>query len=180
MEHRSDVLRLSDLLLRLECATAHEAPAVGIKSLLKLHHLLHVRRRYLVVPGLPEDYGRRIAEVDDRVSHRLYALRPRTTRDVALLVARRSGAHDAELVERADGRGFRRDVHPADEICVRLADERGVIVLQPIRGNAYRGPLVSRPLCIASKPDILSVYEKPALRRVVLHFAETCANRLAV
>ena len=122
VEHRADVLRLRDLLLRLQRAAAHEAESIRVDLFLELDHLLHVRRGNLVVARLPEDDGRRIAEVDHRVAHRLYTMRPGASGDIALLVARGRGVDDAELVVRAHRRGLGRDVHPADEVCVRLAD----------------------------------------------------------
>ena len=180
VKHRADVLRLSDLLLRLERAAAHEAESVRVDLFLELDHLLHVRRGNLVVPRLPEDNRRRIAEVDHRVAHRLYPLRPGASGDVALLVARGRGVDDAELVERAHRRGLGRDVHPTHEVGVRLAYELRVVVLQPVGCDADRRPFVGGALGVAREPRVLSVDLESARRRVVLHFAEARADRLRV
>ena len=134
----------------------------------------------LVVSRLPEEDGRRVAEVDDDIPHRLDTLRPSAPRRVAFLVARWHGVYNAVFVEGAHRRGLRSNVHPADEVRIRLTDELCVEVLHPLRRNTDCRPFVSRTLRIASEPCVLSVDEKSTLRRVVLHLAEASADRLAV
>ena len=134
----------------------------------------------MVIARLPEKDRRRIAIENHHIAHRLDALRPTATGHVVLLVARRTYVHDAKLVKRPDRRGLRGDVHPPDEIRVGLPDERGVIILEPVRRNADCGPFVRRTLRVAREPSVPPVDLEAARRRIVRHFAEARPYRLRV
>ena len=116
VHHRADVFRLGNLLWRVERATSGEAIAVRIDLFAELAHDAHVFRRNLVVAGFVENDRRRIAEIDHHVAHRLLALPPVAARRLLLRVASGTDVHNAVLVVGPNWRGFRRNMHPADEV----------------------------------------------------------------
>ena len=116
VHHRADVFRLGNLLGRVERATSGEAIAVRIDLFAELAHDAHVFRRNLVVAGFVENDRRRIAEIDHHVAHRLLALPPVAARRLLLRVASGTDVHNAVLVVGPNWRGFRRNMHPADEV----------------------------------------------------------------
>ena len=152
VQHRAHVFGLGDGGRIGDRAAAHEAPAVRVEFALEVGHLLHVRGADPVVAGLPEEDRRRVAEVDDRVAHRLDALLPGAALRLVLLVARRTDVDDALRVAGADERRLRRDVHPADEVRLGLAHERHVVFVEPVRRDADRRPARGRALRVAGEP----------------------------
>ena len=152
VQHRADILALVDDLLGVQGAAAHKTPAVGVQPLLEQPHLPHVLAGDRVVAGLPEQNGRVVAEGDDDIAHQLYALVPLAAEALLLLVTGRLGADDAAAVKRTDIGGAARHMHKADVVGVALADEGGVLIVQPLGRNADGRPLVGGALGVAAQP----------------------------
>ena len=152
VQHRADILALVDDLLGVQGAAAHKTPAVGVQPLLEQPHLPHVLAGDRVVASLPEHNGRVVAEGDDDIAHQLYALVPLAAEALLLLITGRLGADDAAAVKRADIGGAARYMHKADVVGVALADEGGVLIVQPLGRNADGRPLVGGALGVAAQP----------------------------
>ena len=152
VQHRADILALVDDLLGVQGAAAHKTPAVGVQPLLEQPHLPHVLAGDRVVARLPEQNGRVVAEGDDDIAHQLYALVPLAAEALLLLITGRLGADDAAAVKRADIGGAARHMHKADVVGVALADEGGVLIVQPLGRNADGRPLVGGALGVAAQP----------------------------
>lgn len=93
-----------------------------------------------------------VAEGDDDIAHQLYALVPLAAEALLLLVTGRLGADDAAAVKRTDIGGAARHMHKADVVGVALADEGGVLIVQPLGRNADGRPLVGGALGVAAQP----------------------------
>ena len=90
---------------------------------------------------------------------------------IAFLVAGRADLDDARLVAGADIHGLRRDVHPADVIGVRAADELRVVIVHPVGIRlAQPRPIIRRTLRVAGEPDKFVVEPDAAGARAALEF----------
>jgi len=91
-----------------------------------------------------------VAEIDDTIRHHCHALIPLHTRDILFCVAGWAYFDNAKVVERGDVHALRRNVHPANVIRVRVADQLRIVVMHPIRISLSLSlPLVGSALCVA-------------------------------
>ena len=128
---------------------------------LQVNHLLQMLGGDAAVAGFPKQNARWLG-----INSSSRALHPRAVpiRGLAsrLPIARRADIHDAGLVAGAHVHGLRRDVHPADVISVRAANQFRVVIMHPvgIRLTEAR-PVVRRALRIAGEPDKFVVDQTP-------------------
>ena len=91
-----------------------------------------------------------VAEINHRVPHHFHALFPLPALGVLFLVARRADLDNAGLVARGHVHALRRNVHPAEVIRMRAANQVRVEVVHPIGIRlAEAGPVVRRTLRVA-------------------------------
>ena len=107
---------------------------------------------YRVVADFPKYNGRIVPEIDDHIPHQFHTLIPLAPEVFALFISSGLCADDAPAVTGADIRRTGGHMHPAYMVCVALADQFRIIILQPVHGRAHSGPFVGGTLGIAGKP----------------------------
>ena len=165
IQHLAAIFRLVDV----EHLTRADGPsAMRIKFVADGFHLQHVLAADALVATLVEQNAGIVTVVDDGIAHQVLALLPPRSFNVLLGITGRHGLNQSDTVARLDVLLPGRDVHPSDQVAVRLHHQSVGVVAEPGRnGKSHTRPLVRSALRIA-------VHHQHAVVQPYLSLGESC------
>ena len=165
IQHLAAIFRLVDV----KHLTRADGPAaIGIVLVAQRLHLEHVLTADALVATLVEQDAGIVTVVDDGIAHQVLALLPPRSFNVLLGITGGHGLNQSDTVARLDVLLPGCDVHPSDQIAVRLHHQSVGIVAEPGRnGKSHARPLVRSALRIA-------MHHQHAVVQPYLSLGESC------